>query len=380
MKAERMPSLQGVRRVTVKIGSSLLADPVQRRIQNRFLGRLASQVDALKRQGVQTVIVTSGAIAAGLFELGLDKKPKEMARLQALAALGQSSLMHAYAAAFRKFGLRVAQVLLTREDLSDRRRYSNAHGTFQELFRNGIVPVVNENDTVAVEEIKFGDNDTLGMLVAHLSESDLLVLLTDTDGFFHEDPRVNPKAERIGEVHRLDDALKKKALHSGSQVGTGGMQTKIRAAQNMMRSGIPMVIAGGRTPSVLEKILEGRDIGTFFHPLGGRMASRKRWLAWSADPRGEITVDEGARKALLAGGKSLLPSGVESVKGLWDAGDRVRIVDAEGREIAVGLSAFSSRDLDRIKGMKSAQAAQVLGPGSPVEAVHKDNLALLETD
>lgn len=371
---ERHNHLSKVKRIVVKLGSSLLTDFRRKKINTRFLKSLAVQISGLQKKGIQTVIVTSGAIAAGMFELGLTKRPKEMARLQALAAVGQSSLMHAYELTFKRFGLKVAQILLTREDLGDRGRYSNARNTFFELFRHNIVPIVNENDTVAVEEIKFGDNDTLGVLVSHLSEADLLVLLTDTDGFFNEDPRLNPKAKLISDIFRWDPQLEKKATKSNSVVGTGGMLTKIQAAKNMMQSGIPMVIANGGTRLVLARLLAFEKIGTFFHPSTNKMNSRKRWLAWSVIPKGEIIVDEGAKRALIDQDKSLLPTGVKDLRGVWNAGDIVQVVDSEGLEIAKGIANYSTRDLGIIKGLKTSEILRKLGKPSMEEVVHRDNM------
>jgi glutamate 5-kinase len=374
MTLERRNYFSKTKRIVVKIGSSLLTDSKKKRIRTRFLQHLAAQIETLRSRGAQCVIVTSGAIAAGLYELGVEKRPKEIAELQALAAIGQSKLMHAYEATFNRLGLKVAQILLTREDLADRHRYSNAHNTFMELFRHGIIPVVNENDTVAVEEIKFGNNDTLGVLVTHLCEADLLVLLTDTDGFFSEDPRLNPKAELISEVVRFDNQIEKSASRSISSVGTGGMRTKIQAAKSMMQSGIPMVIANGNTPSVLKRILDSEKIGTFFHPSVDKMTSRKRWLAWSVRPKGEIIVDEGAKKALLDKDKSLLPTGIQSVRGVWSKGEIVKITDSDGCEIAKGISNYSSHDLELIKGLKTSELFQKLGYEATDEVVHRNNM------
>ncbi|HTC20815.1 MAG TPA: glutamate 5-kinase [bacterium] len=374
MTFDRKGYISKSKRIVIKIGSSLLTDSKKMGIRARFLNQMAEQVKKLTDSGLQCVIVTSGAIAAGMFELGLGKRPKEMAKLQALAAVGQSSLMHQYKTAFKRRGLKVAQILLTREDLSNRGRYSNAHNTFMELFDNGIIPIVNENDSVAVEEIKFGGNDTLGVLVAHLCESDLLVLLTDTDGFFNEDPRLNPRAELISEVVKLDPQMEKSASLSQSVVGTGGMQTKIQAAKSMMRSGIPMVIANGNTPSVLNRILNSEKIGTFFQPSTQKMPSRKRWLAWSVNPKGAIIVDEGAKAALIHKDKSLLPTGIKMLSGIWEKGEVVKISDADGKEIARGISNYSSRELELIKGMKTSEISKRLGHVAADEVVHRDNL------
>ncbi len=374
MVTDRKKHLSHVKRVVVKVGSSLLTDSRRMKIRNGFLESLARQIKILQKRGVSCVVVTSGAIAAGMFELGFTQRPKNMSQLQALAAVGQSNLMHAYDATFRRFGLRVAQILLTRDDLSDRGRYSNAHSTFLELFHFGIIPVVNENDTVAVEEIRFGDNDTLGVLVSHLCEADLLILLTDKDGYFNEDPLVNPNAKLISDIYQWDEKLVQGAGRSGSHVGTGGMLTKIKAAQNMMRSGIPMVIANGSSPSVLPGILDSKKIGTFFHPAAQKMASRKRWLAWSVKARGEMMIDPGAEKALMEKNKSLLPAGIRKVLGTWEKGDIVRIVTMEGKEIAKGISNYSSHDLDMVKGLRTDILVKKLGPGSVAEVVHRDNM------
>jgi glutamate 5-kinase len=374
MKPERKKHLSTVKKVVVKVGSSLVTDWTQKKIKTRFLTNLARQIHALQKKSIQCVIVTSGAIAAGLFELGFHKRPTKMAKLQALAAVGQSRLMQAYETTFRRFKVKVAQILLTRDDLSDRARYTNARNTFFELFRHGIVPIVNENDTVAIEEIRFGDNDTLAVLVSHLCEADLLVLLTDKDGFFNEDPVSNPNARLISDVYRWDDLLVKGAGRATSQVGTGGMLTKIQAAKNMMRSGIPMVIANGGSHSILTRILNSEKIGTFFHPTASKMPSRKRWLAWGGRSKGELVVDEGAEWALTEKNKSLLPSGIRSVSGTWNKGDIIRILNGYGKEIAKGISNYSSKDIDLIKGLKTSEIFQKIGPDQMEEVIHKDNI------
>jgi glutamate 5-kinase len=374
MRSDRTIYLQKAKRVVIKVGSSLLTSPKSKGIQNRFLSRLAQQVALFQDRGIQPVVVTSGAIAAGMFELGLKKRPKEIAQLQALAAIGQSKLMHAYNVSFKRCGLKVAQILLTWEDLSHRGRYSNAHNTLNELFHNKIVPIVNENDTVAVEEIKFGNNDTLGVLVTHLSEADLLIVLTDTDGLFDEDPRFNPKAKLISDVADLNREIERGATRGRSLVGTGGMQTKVQAAKNMMKSGVPMVIANGRTKDVLKRILNSETIGTFFYPSTLKMNSRKRWLAWSVKPKGEIGVDEGAKSAILEKNKSLLPGGVKNISGNWSAGEVVKVVGPDGQEIAKGIVNYSSGELDQVKGLKTSETYQRLGRKLSDEVIHKDNL------
>jgi glutamate 5-kinase len=282
--------------------------------------------------------------------------------------------MHAYENAFNRSGLKVAQILLTREDLADRARYTNAHNTFNELFAYGIIPIVNENDSVAVEEIRFGDNDTLGVLVTYLCEADLLVILSDIDGFYTEDPRLNPKAQLVHEVERIDEAIERNARLSGSDVGTGGMQTKIRAAKSMMQSGLPMVIAHGRTPDVLNRVLAGERVGTFFGPSAGRMNSRKRWLAWSVPTRGTIVIDAGAQKALLEKNTSLLATGIKGIRGTWGRGAVVEITNDQGLRIAKGIVNHSAQELESIKGLRNAQIAEKFGVEIAREVVHIDDM------
>lgn len=377
MGDERSKHLGRVKRLVVKVGSSLLSGAKGRGIRKPFLGHLAREIRALQDRGLQCIVVTSGAISEGLAEMGLPSRPKEIARLQALAAVGQSNLMHDYEVVFKRSGLKVAQLLLTREDLSSRVRYGNARNTLEELFRYGVVPVVNENDTVAVEEIKFGDNDTLATLVCHLSQADLLVLLTDADGLHTRDPRLDPGAELIREVRVIGPELERSAGPPQGPHGTGGMRTKLLAAKGMMASGIPMVIARGGTRHVLQRLLDGESLGTLFIPAAGRVGSRKRWLAWSVRPTGEVRVDEGACRALLERDSSLLPSGVKGILGHWEKGGVVDIAGPDGRKVARGICNHSSEELERIRGLKTQEAAARLGPGRPPEVVHRDNLVKL---
>ncbi len=374
MENEKPRDLKGVKRIVVKIGSSLLTDTRKKKIRVSFLRNMAEQISRLQRDKIEVVIVTSGAIASGLFELGLAERPKNISMLQALAAVGQSKLMHAYETNFKKSKLMVAQILLTRDDISHRHRYSNACNTLLELLRKKIIPIVNENDTVAVEEIKFGNNDTLAVLVTHLVGADLLVSLTDTDGFYEQDPAANPKAKLIRDVYKWDSRFENEATNSRSIVGTGGMVTKIKAAKSMMQSGIPMAIANGNRRNVLKLLLQNKPVGTYFHPSLHKMNSRKRWLAYSIKPKGEIVVDGGARKALIEISTSLLPSGVMGILGSWAKGDIVKIIDQEKREIAKGICNYSSAELGQIKGLKSFEIIQKLGYKSADEVVHRDNM------
>ncbi len=373
-KLREIPKLK---RVVVKVGSSLLTEGKKKGIQKPFLNALAGQISHLQGKGVDVIVVTSGAVALGMHELGIPKRPKEIPQLQALAAVGQCNLMQSYETTFKKYKLKVAQILLTQEDLSDRVRYTNAHNTFMELLSHHIVPVVNENDTVAVEEIKFGDNDTLSMLVTHWTESDLLIILTDQDGFFEEDPGKNPDAQMISEVKTWDKRYEQSATGSQSGVGTGGMATKIRVAKNMMVSGVPMVIGNGRDHEFINKVCAGMNVGTYFYPSSNKMNSRKRWLAWSLRTKGEVGVDEGAAKALTEKNRSLLPSGIKSIEGVWKKGELIKIVNPKGLEIAKGLCNFDSAQLSQILGLRTEDIREKLGPNSPEEAVHKDNLVSL---
>ncbi len=377
MENERPRDFKGVRRIVVKVGSSLLTDTRRKKIRVSFLESLAEQIAKLQKDKFEVLLVTSGAIAAGLFELGMPKRPKSVSMLQALAAVGQSKLMHAYEANFKKSGLRVAQILLTRDDISHRHRYSNACNTLLELLKKRIIPVINENDTVAVEEVKFGDNDTLAVLVTHLAGADLLVSLTDTDGFYDQDPNANPDAKLIRDVYKWDPRFEREATNSRSMVGTGGMATKIKAAKSMMQSGIPMAIANGLRKNVLRHLLQNRSVGTYFHPAPHKMSSRKRWLAYSVKPEGEIIVDQGARKALVERNTSLLPSGVRELAGTWEEGAIVKILDTQKREIAKGICNYSSDALGQIKGLKSFEITKKLGFKSADEVVHRDNMVRL---
>ncbi len=375
MNADRVAAFRRVKRMVVKIGSSLLMGSSAQGLRVKFLGSLARQLKVLSDRGVTPLVVTSGAIAAGLHEMGWSARPKEIPRLQALAAVGQSNLMHAYETTFKRHGLKVAQLLLTWDDLSRRARYTNAKNTLAELLRNKVVPVVNENDTVAVEEIKFGENDTLAGLMAHLSESDLLVLLTDIDGLYDRDPRATD-ARLVTDVREWSEALETAAGGSRSAVGTGGMASKVRVAKRMFRSGLSTAILSGHARDGLLRLFAGETLGTFFHPTGKRMHARERWLAWGARPTCGVVVDDGAKRALLERKTSLLPSGVRGVKGHWELGDVIRIEDATGREIARGVSSFSSEDANRIKGLKSAQVVSTLGGDVAGELVNRDHLVL----
>ncbi|ARP96851.1 glutamate 5-kinase [Bordetella genomosp. 13] len=363
-------------RLVAKVGSSLVTN------EGRGLDRVAvadwaAQIAALRKLGRQVVLVSSGAIAEGMARLGWSKRPSAMHELQAAAAVGQMGLCQAYEAAFAEHGLRTAQVLLTHEDLADRRRYLNARSTLFALMRLGVVPIVNENDTVVTDEIRLGDNDTLGALVTNLIEADTLVILTDQRGLYSADPRKNPDAQFVSHAQAGDAALEAMAGGAGSGIGTGGMLTKILAAKRAARSGAHTIIASGRERNVLTRLAHGECIGTELRALLPVWSARKQWLADHLRLRGRVVLDDGAVHALLHEGKSLLPIGVTDVQGEFERGDVVACVDAGGRECARGLINYSSADARRIMRQPSARIADILGSMTDPELMHRDNLVVV---
>jgi len=365
------------RRIVVKVGSGVLSHGGVG-LHRPTLQALAGCLARVQAQGVEAILVSSGAILAGMEALGLSERPRELPLKQAAAAVGQSHLMRAYEEAFQPCGGRVAQILLTQEDLRHRSRYLNARNTLFTLLGLRVLPIVNENDTVAVREIQFGDNDTLSALVAHLAQADLLVILTDTEGVFTADPHRDPSARLIPLVRPQDAIASFCAEDTGSAASIGGMTSKVRAAHRAAVAGIPTVVASGRAPGSVEAILRGEEVGTLFIPSRSRMQSRKRWLAFASLPRGGIVVDAGARGALVLGGKSLLPSGVRGTQKTFRAGDVVSLVDPAGQEFGRGLANYSRDEVERIKGLKSDEIAGVLGARPYDEVVHRDNLVILE--
>ena len=369
-------ALPKVKRLVVKVGSGLISAPGQGLLPDR-IGALADELAALAKDGREVVVVSSGAIAAGMARLGLTQRPRSIPEKQAAAAVGQSALMWHYEQAFARHGIRVAQVLVTQEDISARPRYLNARNTLQVLLRFRVVPVVNENDTVAVEEIKVGDNDNLAALVAALIDADLLVILTDVDGLYTGDPRVDPEARRLETVDAVTEEIERLVWDADGQVSVGGMSTKLEAARKVTSSGIPMVIASGRVPGTLRRVLRGEPLGTYFVPRGDRLAGRKRWIAFAVPPQGRLTVDAGARSALVERGKSLLPSGVVEVEGEFHAGEVVSLSAADGKEFARGLTNYDAAELRKIQGAKTKDLEERLGYKSFDEVIHRDNLVLL---
>lgn len=374
MTAARSRLAEG-RRWVIKVGSSLVTAKGAG-LDQAAIADWCAQIAQLRRAGVQVVLVSSGAVAEGMARLGMKKRPAVLHELQAAAAVGQMGLVRAYEAEFKQHGIKAAQVLLTHEDVADRTRYLNAQGTLTTLLDLGAVPVVNENDTVATDEIRLGDNDTLGALTANLIQADLLVILTDQEGLFDSDPRTHPTAALVSQAELSDSRLMAMAGTSKGELGRGGMRTKISAAYTAARSGAATVIAHGRKADVLARIRAGEAIGTLLRPAQGVMAARKRWIAGQLQLRGRLLLDEGAARVLRERGSSLLPVGVRGVEGEFTRGDLVLCVDAEGREVARGLCNYDADDARRIAGAKSDEIAKRLGgPGEP-EMIHRDNLVL----
>ncbi|RJS95417.1 glutamate 5-kinase [Salinisphaera sp. Q1T1-3] len=370
---ERLP---GAKRWVVKIGSALLTDD-GRGLAAARLHEWTRQLAALVEQGHEIVIVSSGAVAEGMSRLGWAARPTALRELQAAASVGQAGLVEAYSRCFATYGRQTAQVLLTHDDVSDRARYLNARRTLSTLLGLGVVPIVNENDAIAIDEIRVGDNDTLGALVANLLDADGLILLTDQCGLYNADPRVDAGAELIVQREAYDDALLKMAGDSHGNLGRGGMQTKIRAARQAADAGAFTVIAHGTTPDVLTRIVAGETVGTLLIPKPGRRrAARKNWIAGQRRVRGRVQIDAGAVNVLQVSGRSLLPIGVTAVEGEFRRGDLVACVGPDGAEVAQGLANYDARDLRDLMGQSSDQIAARLGSGVDREFIHRDNLVM----
>jgi len=368
--------IKGTRRWVVKVGSALLTAN-GRGLDRERLGHWVDQLADRMEAGAQVVVVSSGAVAEGMSRMGWAQRPTTLHGLQAAAAIGQMGLVQAWESCFSRRGLHTAQVLLTHDDLTDRRRYLNARSTLRTLLDVNAVPVVNENDTVANDELRFGDNDTLAALVANLVEADLLVLLTDQQGLFDSDPRFSPDARLIGEARVDDPSLDGKAGGSVSGLGLGGMATKLRAARLAARSGTPTVIAAGHEPSVLERIAGGESVGTLLLPNQLPQAARKRWLAGHLKVRGRLELDAGAVRVLREEGRSLLPVGVRGVSGEFVRGEVVSCVDEGGREVARGLINYGAGEVRRIMGKPSGRISEILGYVDDEVLIHRDNLVLV---
>jgi glutamate 5-kinase len=366
-------------RIIAKFGTNVLTGGSDR-LDHKVMASLAGQVAGLHARGAEVIIVTSGAIAAGRYRLGPRKERKDMPFRQVLAAVGQSDLMQAYQELFGRHGITVAQTLLTRRDLADRQGYLNARNTLLAMLELGVVPVVNENDVVAVDEIegaKIGDNDNLSALVANLVDADLLVLLTDTGGLYTADPRRDPTAELILRVDTIDSRIEALAGRSFEGPGVGGMATKLQAARLAIGGGTDMVIAAGSEPDILLRLAAGETIGTLFPATVDRMESRKRWMLAGLSVKGSIVVDSGAAKVLREDRRSLLPAGVQDVRGAFQRGEAVAVIDGEGKRIACGIANYGSDDIMRIRGLRSDRIEETLGHHYGGEVLHRDNLVLL---
>jgi glutamate 5-kinase len=372
-----MPSvLAQARRLVVKVGSSLVTNQGHG-LDHAALAQWAGQIAELKRRNRQVLLVSSGAVAEGMQRLGWARRPSQLHELQAAAAVGQMGLVQAYETCFRTHGLHAAQILLTHEDLADRKRYLNARSTLRTLLELDVIPVINENDTVATDEIKVGDNDTLGSLVTNLVEADALVILTDQPGLFTRDPRRHPDATLVAEGRAGDPQLESMAGGTGSHIGSGGMLTKILAAKRAARSGAHTIIASGREPDVLLRLTDGEMIGTQLIAETPTLAARKQWLADHLQVRGKLTLDAGAVRALVRDGKSLLPIGVHEAAGEFERGEVVVCLDPDGREIARGLVNYNAADTRRILRAPSHEIEGRLGYIDEPELIHRDNLVLL---
>lgn len=365
------------KRLVIKVGSSLVTND-GRGLDEQAIGRWAEQIVALRALGKEVVLVSSGAIAEGMQRLGWARRPREVAELQAAAAVGQMGLAQVYETRFAQHGVRTAQVLLTHADLADRERYLNARSTLLTLLRLGVVPIINENDTVITDEIKFGDNDTLAALVANLIEGDALVILTDQAGVFTADPRKDPAATLIESADAGDPALEKIAGAEGSQISRGGMLTKILAAKRAAHGGANTVIASGREPQVLVRLSQGERIGTTLMARTARLAARKQWMADHLQMRGRVLIDDGARLKILREGKSLLPIGVTEVQGVFARGEVIACIGTDGHEVARGLTNYSSAEARLIQRRASAEIEAALGYVFEHELIHRDNLVVLE--
>ena len=375
-REEYQALVANAQKIVVKVGTSTLTHK-NGKLNLEQIERLVRQLSDLRNQGKDVVLVSSGAIGAGMGKLNLEQRPKTIPEKQAVAAVGQGILLHIYEKIFSEYGQATAQLLLTKADLEHRQRFLNARNTLLTLLNLGVIPIVNENDTVAFEEIKFGDNDTLAALVGTLIDADLVILLTDIDGFYSGDPRKNKNAQRISVVETINEEIEGLAGNVGSKFGSGGMITKITAARIAVNAGIPLMIGHGAEENIIRKLTSGADVGTLFLPIEMKPHLRKCWIAFGSHIGGRIMVDDGAREALLHKGKSLLPSGIVAVEGDFSAGAVVQIVDSQGREFARGITNYGWLELNKIKGQKSKDICPILGYKDYDEVIHRDNLSLL---
>jgi glutamate 5-kinase len=370
----RKRDIGNVRRILVKVGSAVLTG--EEGLDLNVIEQLVGDIAAVRERGCQVVLVSSGAIASGKHRMGIKGKLKSIPQKQAAAAVGQGRLMRVYSNAFGKHGLFVGQVLLTMSDITDRKRFLNIRNTLFTLMDWGVITIINENDTVSVDEIKFGDNDHLAAMVANIIEAHLVVNLTSTEGLYDRNPNSSKRAKLIPLVTEITPEIEAAATDEATSVGMGGMKSKVLAAKKVIASGIPYIIAPGRRPGVLQEILDGKETGTLFLPPAEHLNSRKYWIAFTLRSRGRIQIDDGAKQALIHDGKSLLPSGITQVEGDFALGDPVTCMDTAGNAVAKGLVNFSAEDIRKIMGLKSSQIEQILGFKDYNEVIHRDNLAV----
>ena len=369
--------LKNAKRVVVKVGTSTITYSNGKRNFSQ-IDRLARELSDLQNQGKEMILVTSGAVAVGVDRLGLPKKPDTIPGKQAAAAVGQGVLMHTYEKFFADYGQVVAQVLLTKTESIDRHRYTNSRNTFMELLKQRVIPIVNENDVVALDELKIGDNDNMSALVAGIVDADLVIIISDIDGLYTANPQTNPDAKLVPLVNEITPEIEASAGGVGSNRGTGGMATKIQAAKAATSSGINMVIASGTEKNAIPRILAGESIGTMFVSRENRLQFRKRWLAFGARIQGSVVVDNGCAEAIhKAGGCSVLPAGITAVDGVFEPGSTISVKNAAGHELARGLSHYSSEELELIKGCKSSEIEDILGHKNYDEVIHRDDLVIL---
>ncbi|MFA6411925.1 MAG: glutamate 5-kinase [Syntrophales bacterium] len=370
----RKEILKDVKKVLIKIGSAVLSG--DNGLDLNIIEQLVDDMVDLKKRGYNIAIVTSGAIASGKHRMGISGPLKSMPQKQAAAAIGQGRLMRVYSNAFGKHGIYVAQILLTMSDLTDRKRFLNIRNTLTTLMEWGVIPIINENDTVAVDEIKFGDNDQLAAMIANITETHLLINLTNTDGLYDRNPNRSKKAKVIPIVSEISDVIEQAATDETSDVGSGGMKSKVLAAKKVTAFGIPYIIAAGKEKGVLRDLCAGKERGTLFLPMKEHLNSRKYWIAFTLRSRGKLTVDDGAKTALVEEGKSLLPSGVIDVEGDFHVGDPVLCLDTGGKILAKGLTNYGAEEVRKIMGLKTSRIQQVLGYKDYDEVIHRDNMAV----
>ena len=365
------------KRIVVKVGTSTITYP-NGKMNFTQIERLARELTDLSNQGREIILVTSGAVAVGVDRLGLAEKPKTIPGKQAAAAVGQGILMHVYEKLFGEYGQIVAQVLLTKGDAVDRHRYTNSRNTFQALLEQKVIPIVNENDVVALDELKIGDNDNMSALVAGIVDADVDIILSDVAGLYTANPQTNPSATLLSEVTDITPEIEASAGGAGTKNAVGGMFTKLQAAKAAVSSGINLVIASGEEPNVITRILNGEEVGTLFVSKENRLQFRKRWLAFGARIMGKIVVDDGCANAICkAGGCSILPAGITTVVGCFETGNTISVVDGSGHEMARGLTNYSSEELNIIKGAKTSEIEELIGHKHFDEVIHRDNLVIL---